>query len=277
MFIVFLISLHALLMLAYLMAIEMKISRHQYAHLLFAACLPFVGEACLLLSEFGKAEESGIQERLFRSRKTKRIAASSVPMPFAQPITRKDILEIIETKPSNEVELLREALKAKDAEVVHLAAATIMRMQQEYENRISSVSNRYKSFPDDMNALEEYIDLLGEYHARNLLVGESAKELLLEQEDFINRLLAVMPSNLKGILALIDNYELQGRIDEALEICKQQRRRLSDYQVWKKSLLLLKKYRTSECAALYEESRNIWEQWTYSEMKQWQMLARCEG
>lgn len=277
MFIVFLISLHALMMLVYLLAVEEKRSRHQYAHLLFAACLPFVGEACLLLAEFGKAQESGIQERLFRSGKTGKAAASSVPMPLKQMIGRKDILEVIETRPSNEVGILREALKAKDAEVVHLAAATIMRMQQEYENRISSISNRYKSFPDDMNALEEYIDLLGEYHGRKLLVGEAEKELLLEQEELIHTLLAVMPSNLKGILALIDNYELQGRSEEALDMCKQQRRRFSDFQVWKKSLLLLKKYRSEECKALYEESRNIWEQWTYSEKKQWQMLARCEG
>ena len=54
MLLVLLLSLHILLILLYAIAIELRLSRHSYVHLLFAALVPLAGELCLFVSEFGR-------------------------------------------------------------------------------------------------------------------------------------------------------------------------------------------------------------------------------
>ena len=206
MLIVMILSLHVLLVLLYAIAIEKKLSRHSYIHLLFAALVPLVGELCLFASEFGRADTVFPSEKLFHREISSGRTRYCGEVSFELPVTRETLLDVIETQPDN---LLKCGVESDDIEVAHISAATIMKLQREYEKRISSLRDEYLQLPDNMELLKKYIVVVGEYYASGLLEGEAAAELLLLQESLLISLLRVLPKDEEAEQMLEYNRENQ--------------------------------------------------------------------
>ena len=209
MLIVMILSLHVLLVLLYAIAIEKKLSRHSYIHLLFAALVPLVGELCLFASEFGRADTVFPSEKLFHREISSGRTRYCGEVSFELPVTRETLLDVIETQPDNLVAILKCGVESDDIEVAHISAATIMKLQREYEKRISSLRDEYLQLPDNMELLKKYIVVVGEYYASGLLEGEAAAELLLLQESLLIILLRVLPKDEEAEQMLADNRENQ--------------------------------------------------------------------
>ena len=84
-----------------------------------------------------------------------------------------------------------------------------MKLQREYEKRISSLRDEYLQLPDNMELLKKYIVVVGEYYASGLLEGEAAAELLLLQESLLISLLRVLPKDEEAEQMLEYNRENQ--------------------------------------------------------------------
>lgn len=210
MLLVIILSLHILLILLYAIAIELKLSRHTYVHLLFAAVVPFVGELCLFVSEFGRTEAFQ-SEKLFGKEFSSEETQSDDTMTYSIPVSRETLLKAIESKPKNLVDILHHGVETEDIEVAHISAATIMKMQREYENRISALREKHLHLPDNMEILRAYIETVGEYYASGLLQGEAAEELLTLQEELLNCLLNVLPRDESALTMLSQNQAEQQR------------------------------------------------------------------
>ena len=89
---ILLISLHILFVLLYAIAIELKISRHSYIHLLFAAAVPFAGELCLLASEFGRTSASFEPQKLFKYQTAPKENHAEGEMEYSVPVSRETLL-----------------------------------------------------------------------------------------------------------------------------------------------------------------------------------------
>lgn len=276
MVILFLLSLHIFLLLLYALAIETRRSRHSFKALAFAACLPFAGELCLLVSEFGKTESEFDSSRVFRFRQKEKRVPKGGHMDVDGEITREILLTAIEEKPDNLVEILRRGLSSPDMEVVHVAAATIMKLQREQELTVAQKAAEYREFPDDMQRLLSYIRAVGGYYEAGLLEGEAQNELLYQQEKGLRTLLEVLPDHAEGNLLMAKNLMRQGRQEEALELCGRQRRSRRDFAAWELSYLL---YTESgqPTDALFEEAKAVSGEWLPEQKKAWYAYERSAG
>ncbi len=277
MLLVLLIGIHFLLLSVYAMAIELKVSRHPYIYLIYAACVPFAGELALFLTEFGKTAPMYNTEKMFffsNQTKEEKIAKE---LDVQDNIGREFLLNAIEQKPSNLPLILKNALNSSDIEVVHVAAATIMKLQREYENNIKLSKERYLSMPENMAEIKQYIKLVGEYYSTHLLNGESAVLLLKQQEESINKLLSVLPDDYEANYCLIENLYLQKKYQEALTIATNYRKKhFCEFLIWKWCFRLLESMGNTDMRKdLVDESAYFINEWTISEQKQWKTI--CEG
>ena len=128
---VFLLSLHFLLMFGYMILIETGKSRLGYGHWLFALFLPFAGVLCLLTADFGRSPAANDYVRPFKQfdcAKLSEEGPEEAILPGTQ-ITRQQLLDTIQRRPANLAAILTEALTSEDVEVVHIASSTIMKLQ----------------------------------------------------------------------------------------------------------------------------------------------------
>lgn len=276
MVILFLLSLHIFLLLLYALAIETRRSRHSFKALAFAACLPFAGELCLFVSEFGKTESEFDSSRVFRFRQKEKQVPKGGHMEAKGEITRDILLTAIEEKPDNLVEILKRGLRSSDMEVVHVAAATIMKLQREQELSVAQKAEEYREFPDDMQRLLSYIKAVGGYYEAELLEGEAQNELLYRQEKDLRTLLEVLPDHAEGNLLMAKNLMRQGRREESLELCERRRRNSRDYAAWELSYLL---YRESgqPTDTLFKEASAVSGDWLPEQQKAWYAYERSAG
>lgn len=273
MIILFLLCLHVFLLLVYALAIETHRSRHQMKSLLLAACLPFVGELCLFASEFGKTAPSFDTQRVFRFKKRQEQTRHGGVMEVGDTIDRETLLRAIEEKPDNLVAILRQGLRAPDMEVVHVAAATIMKLQREQELRVAQCAEAHGEFPGNMELLLDYCRAVGDYYGSGLLEGEAQNELLLLQERQLDKLLAVLPGHPEGTVLKIRNLWYQGRREEAFALCERQRQSCFDFAVWEQGFLM-RSQGMGELAPLLAAAKPVSAQWSRRERKAWQEYER---
>lgn len=199
--IVFLIlSLHLLLLSLYASAIEQNLSRLQYTHLIFAACIPLVGELCLLLAETGRfhAEARYISPfNLPGKNETSKLSCETSYIDAGN-IGREELMEIIKNSPANLPLLLKVALNSSDAEVAHIAAASIMKIQRTHEELIKKYEEEFSRNSLDMHFLNDFIDAINDYLKTSLLDRESANQFMNRKLDLLQQLLKVSPKNQKA-------------------------------------------------------------------------------
>ncbi len=192
---VFVFSIHIAFLALYALMIDAGVSRMDYAHLLFALALPIVGEICLLVSEYGRfnVEEEYSSPLLAEDQVSgPEPAAASLSCP-AGDINRDQLLDAVRAKPDNLPQVLKQALKASDEEVVHIAASNIMRLQRDYENRVNLADKNYGDMPDDMNLLMDYVNDIEAYLATGLPEGQTRMQLLKKEEELLQTYLHVFP------------------------------------------------------------------------------------
>lgn len=275
MFLAFLLSLHILLILIYALAIEAKKSRHGFSALIFAFLLPFAGELCLFVSEFGNPVPDFDISRVFKYSYKKRSTTTTTRLESSPEITRESLLKIIENRPDNMVDLLKLGLKSNDAEIVHLSASAVMKMQRDNELKISEAERKYNDFPENMTLLREYIRVLKNYYKSHLLEKELNDELLKRGEELLNRLLNVIPGDVESIVSLAQNYFMQGRTSEAIDLCSVQRKKHREFLIWRVSLELLETLdMKDEICTLLEQSTIVIGDWKEAEIREWKQFER---
>ena len=192
---IFVFSAHIFFLALYALMIDAGVSRMDYVHLLFALALPIVGEVCLLLAECGRfhVEEQYSSPLLMEDSKEEIRAVSEHVLISRDEISREDLLEAVREKADNLPAVLKQALKASDEEVVHIAASNIMRLQRSYENRINQAAKQYYTMPDDMNMLIDYVEDIEAYLETGLPEGQTKMQLLKKEEELLLIYLHVFP------------------------------------------------------------------------------------
>jgi hypothetical protein len=247
----------------------------------YAVCLPYIGEISLLITEFVKTESKYDNKKLFKylnhTDLEKRPNTSvSFNMDLSTNITREVLFEIIEKNPPNLVEVLKLGLKSEDVEVVHISASVIMKVQREYENRIKVAEYEYQQLPENMSALEKYIDLIEEYLSQGILEGEAKSMLLIKQEHLLRTMLAKLPESNKAVVILCNNYLIQKDFNQAIDVANSYRiSHPTNYVFWEVCLNVLKTIKDYEkIKHLIEQSKLIVSSWDSSEQSKWKSM--CE-
>ena len=236
---VFLLSLHFLLMFGYMILIETGKSRLGYGHWLFALFLPFAGVLCLLTADFGRSPAANDYVRPFKQfdcAKLSEEGPEEAILPGTQ-ITRQQLLDTIQRRPANLAAILTEALTSEDVEVVHIASSTIMKLQREYEKSLKIAEEAYRQMPDNMKNLKSYIEAMEAYLSADILKGNAVFSLLKEQKILIGEYLKVLPEDKAVGIISVKNSLRQGEPAAALETAERLRYRyLSDIALWELSL-----------------------------------------
>jgi hypothetical protein len=272
------IGLHLFLLSMYSMAITRGISRHSWEQLLFAAFVPFVGEACLLASEFGDAiPRSGTG---FRSARCSDVETESL-CPFAAQdgggLSREELLSVISSPCSNINEVLVKSLSSSDSEVVHIAASAVMRRQRDYEAKIKELQDACLVVPQSYRIKLDVADALGEYAESGLAADELRRSLLDDQADFILQARAIAPKDAGVESRFAHNCLLRGnREDGILAAESLMQIRPSSSQGWILAYKLNTFYGTEEETERIKESAEVaFPSWSFTEKRLWTECLEC--
>lgn len=278
MILVFLLSFHLFLIICYACLLELKISRLSFGYLFFALFFPFVGEVCLIAADLGKspAENNFVKPFIEFEHSVKTDNLTKLESFDTSNISRTQILEIIREEPSNLVDLLKSALSSDDSEVVHIAAASIMKMQQNYENKIKLASESYYSMPQNMNRLKKYIETLGDYYSQGLLNGEAAVSLLEQQATLLEKYLNVLPEDKEMGMLYIKNSLQQNKYELAIQQAQFVRYSfITDFDIWELSVQVLNRSgNQTELKKLFEEGIKLSNHWSYSDRAKWDSMQK---
>ena len=273
---VFLLSLHFLLMFGYMILIETGKSRLGYGHWLFALFLPFAGVLCLLTADFGRSPAANDYVRPFKQfdcAKLSEEGPEEAILPGTQ-ITRQQLLDTIQRRPANLAAILTEALTSEDVEVVHIASSTIMKLQREYEKSLKIAEEAYRQMPDNMKNLKSYIEAMEAYLSADILKGNAVFSLLKEQKILIGEYLKVLPEDKAVGIISVKNSLRQGEPAAALETAERLRYRyLSDIALWELSLeSCTSANNTEKRNEILADATKMAEYWTNTQKERWNKI-----
>jgi hypothetical protein len=273
---VFLLSLHFLLMFGYMILIETGKSRLGYGHWLFALFLPFAGVLCLLTADFGRSPAANDYVRPFKQfdcAKLSEEGPEEAILPGTQ-ITRQQLLDTIQRRPANLAAILTEALTSEDVEVVHIASSTIMKLQREYEKSLKIAEEAYRQMPDNMKNLKSYIEAMEAYLSADILKGNAVFSLLKEQKILIGEYLKVLPEDKAVGIISVKNSLRQGEPAAALETAERLRYRyLSDIALWELSLESCTSANDTEKRnEILADATKMAECWTNTQKERWNKI-----
>lgn len=273
---VFLLSLHFLLMFGYMILIETGKSRLGYGHWLFALFLPFAGVLCLLAADFGRSPAANDYVRPFKQfdcAKLSEEGPEEAILPGTQ-ITRQQLLDTIQRRPANLAAILTEALTSEDVEVVHIASSTIMKLQREYEKSLKIAEEAYRQMPDNMKNLKSYIEAMEAYLSADILKGNAVFSLLKEQKILIGEYLKVLPEDKAVGIISVKNSLRQGEPAAALETAERLRYRyLSDIALWELSLESCTSANDTEKRnEILADATKMAECWTNTQKERWNKI-----
>jgi hypothetical protein len=273
---VFLLSLHFLLMFGYMILIETGKSRLGYGHWLFALFLPFAGVLCLLAADFGRSPAANDYVRPFKQfdcAKLSEEGPEEAILPGTQ-ITRQQLLDTIQRRPANLAAILTEALTSEDVEVVHIASSTIMKLQREYEKSLKIAEEAYRQMPDNMKNLKSYIEAMEAYLSADILKGNAVFSLLKEQKILIGEYLKVLPEDKAVGIISVKNSLRQGEPAAALETAERLRYRyLSDIALWELSLESCTSANDTEKRnEILADATKMAEYWTNTQKERWNKI-----
>lgn len=276
-----LLSLHLFLIVCYYICIEIHKSRLNHGYLLFALFFPFVGELCLLVAELGNAPAEHEFVKPFKQFTTKEDASNQVvvDLPQENEITRGYLLSMLKKPPQNMSAILKIAMNSADSEIVHIAAASIMKRQREYEQEMRDASEACKRMPNSMSKLRNYIMVIDAYYAEELLGGAAATSLLEQQEILLNMYLRRIPNDIPMSICLIQNYLQQKKFAIAIERAEELHySNITDAELC--GLLLETYYQANEldmAYALLKNTEKISIHWSSKDQKYWERKQRGFG
>ena len=145
---------------------------------------------------------------------------------------RSQMMSLLNDDPAQHLELLRQASMSTDVEVVHYATTAMSELNKEYDFRLQQAEKRYGDSPDDPEALDGYLNVLGDYLSKAMAPERIQRIQRGQYATLLEKRQSTRPT-LENGAELVRQLLLLGDMDRAGEALTQLRKRWpKEQQVW---------------------------------------------
>lgn len=145
---------------------------------------------------------------------------------------RSQMMSLLNDDPAQHLELLRQASMSTDVEVVHYATTAMSELNKEYDFRLQQAEKRYGDSPDDPEALDGYLNVLGDYLSKAMAPERIQRIQRGQYATLLEKRQSTRPT-LENGAELVRQLLLLGDMDRAGEVLAQLRKRWpKEQQVW---------------------------------------------
>lgn len=145
---------------------------------------------------------------------------------------RSQMMSLLNDDPAQHLELLRQASMSTDVEVVHYATTAMSELNKEYDFRLQQAEKRYGDSPDDPEALDGYLNVLGDYLSKAMAPERIQRIQRGQYATLLEKRQSTRPT-LENGAELVRQLLLLGDMDRAGEVLTQLRKRWpKEQQVW---------------------------------------------
>ena len=145
---------------------------------------------------------------------------------------RSQMMSLLNDDPAQHLELLRQASMSTDVEVVHYATTAMSELNKEYDFRLQQAEKRYGDSPDDPEALDGYLNVLGDYLSKAMAPERIQRIQRGQYATLLEKRQSTRPT-LENGAELVRQLLLLGEMDRAGEVLAQLRKRWpKEQQVW---------------------------------------------
>ena len=244
-----LLLLHLLLCALVFLGIVLDALRVRMEVMPVVLFVPVWGVVCVLLIHFqlmisGKrsaelgVEKLRINEEIYRSFVVSgRERANTAPLEDVLLLDsarerRSQMMSLLNDDPAQHLELLRQASMSTDVEVVHYATTAMSELNKEYDFRLQQAEKRYGDSPDDPEALDGYLNVLGDYLSKAMAPERIQRIQRGQYATLLEKRQSTRPT-LENGAELVRQLLLLGDMDRAGEVLAQLRKRWpKEQQVW---------------------------------------------
>ena len=244
-----LLLLHLLLCALVFLGIVLGVLRVRMEVMPVVLFVPVWGVVCVLLIHFqlmisGKrsaelgVEKLRINEEIYRSFVVSgRESANTAPLEDVLLLDsarerRSQMMSLLNDDPAQHLELLRQASMSTDVEVVHYATTAMSELNKEYDFRLQQAEKRYGDSPDDPEALDGYLNVLGDYLSKAMAPERIQRIQRGQYATLLEKRQSTRPT-LENGAELVRQLLLLGDMDRAGEVLAQLRKRWpKEQQVW---------------------------------------------
>ena len=189
-----LLGVHGLMLSAFLWRIADGRSRLRFSHLLFAACLPFVGELCLLACELTQPPVEKVYQAPFRRRDSAwqptdwQVPADWRKLLSGPEETARDfLLQVTRHQPEQRVEIYQAGLGSDNSEICHLCAAALQKEHDRHEDTIARAEAALAALPDNRQRADQLAQALRAYRLSGLPDTYTIKRLLKRETELASQ------------------------------------------------------------------------------------------
>ena len=244
-----LLLLHLLLCAEILLGIGLGVLRVRMEVMPVVIFVPVWGALCALLMHFqiiisGKrsaelgVEKLKINEEIYKSFVvTGESGANAAPLEDVLLLDgakerRSQMMSLLNDDPAQHLELLRQASMSTDVEVVHYATTAMSELNKEYDFRLQQAEKRYGDSPDDPEALDGYLNVLGDYLSKAMAPERIQRIQRGQYATLLEKRQSTRPT-LENGAELVRQLLLLGDMDRAGEVLAQLRKQWpKEQQVW---------------------------------------------
>lgn len=145
---------------------------------------------------------------------------------------RSQMMSLLNDDPAQHLELLRQASMSTDVEVVHYATTAMSELNKEYDFRLQQAEKRYGDSPDAPEALDGYLNVLGDYLSKAMAPERIQRIQRGQYATLLEKRQSTRPT-LENGAELVRQLLLLGDMDRAGEVLAQLRKRWpKEQQVW---------------------------------------------
>lgn len=145
---------------------------------------------------------------------------------------RSQMMSLLNDDPAQHLELLRQASMSTDVEVVHYATTAMSELNKEYDFRLQQAEKRYGDSPDDPEALDGYLNVLGDYLSKAMAPERIQRIQRGQYATLLEKRQSTRPT-LENGAELVRQLLLLGDMDRAGEVLAQLRKQWpKEQQVW---------------------------------------------
>ncbi len=121
-------------------------------------------------------------------------------------LRRTLMIDILHKNHSEYVDLFKVARLNSDVEVTHYAVTAMMEIQREHELEVQRWATEFKSSPEDLEVLENYVSALSQYIKSGLLEGHLLYQKRVLYSQILDEKRKLCPYNKQCMLEILDNY-----------------------------------------------------------------------
>jgi hypothetical protein len=221
------IFLHLLFALVFTVFILSGKSHLRKEHIILLYLIPIFGPFAALIIElmiiFGKQGKTPVDleplnlgdDILWKTLKSFHEKGDLVPLEEAilideAKIRRRFMLDILYSDPYKYLDILNIAKYNDDIETSHYATTTISKAQKDFQISVQKLAAEVENHPENLMALDSYIEILGKYIKSGLLEEHLLKNLRLVYSTILDRKLRKVEGDKKTLIEkLRNNLELK--------------------------------------------------------------------